>query len=127
MKFYLFFKKDFIYLFMRDTERGRDTGRGRNRLLAGTLLWNSIPGAWDHALSPGSCPEPKADAQPLSHPGIPRMSILLSFFFLKRFYLFIHERHRGRGRDIGRGRSRLLAGSLICRTRSQDPREFKFN
>ena len=29
------------------------------------------------------------------------------FFFFKRFYLFIHERHRERGRDIGRGRSRL--------------------
>ena len=29
----------------------------------------------------------------------------------KRFYLFIHERHGERGRDIGRGRSRLLVGS----------------
>ena len=28
-----------------------------------------------------------------------------------RFYLFIYERHRERGRDIGRGRSRLHAGS----------------
>ena len=34
----------------------------------------------------------------------------LLFFFL-RFYLFIHERHRERGRDIGRGRSRLPVGS----------------
>ena len=32
------------------------------------------------------------------------------FFFL-RFYLFIHERHQERGRDTGRGRSRLHAGS----------------
>ena len=33
--------------------------------------------------------------------------------FLKRFYLFIHERHteRERGRDLSRGRSRLHAGS----------------
>ena len=31
-------------------------------------------------------------------------------FFL-RFYLFIHERHRERGRDTGRRRSRLHAGS----------------
>ena len=37
--------------------------------------------------------------------------------FLKRFYLFIHEKHRerererGRDRDTGRGRSRLHAGS----------------
>ena len=32
------------------------------------------------------------------------------FFFL-RFCLFIHERHRKRGRDIGRGRCRLPVGS----------------
>ena len=34
---YPFYKKYFIYLFMRDTERrrGRDTGRGRNRLHVG--------------------------------------------------------------------------------------------
>ena len=37
---------------------------------------------------------------------------LQDFFFL-RFYLFIHERHRKRGRDTGRGRSRLHAGSPI--------------
>ena len=33
------------------------------------------------------------------------------FFFLKIFNLFIHERHRERGRDTGRGRSRLPAES----------------
>ena len=37
---------------------------------------------------------------------------VLSFYFLKDFYLFIHETHRERGRDTGRGRSRLHAGSL---------------
>ena len=31
--------------------------------------------------------------------------------FLKRFYLFIHQRQRERGRDTGRGRSRLYSGS----------------
>ena len=37
-----------------------------------------------------------------------------AFFFL-RFYLFIHERHRERkrGRDTGKGKSRLPAGSLM--------------
>ena len=37
------------------------------------------------------------------------------YFFLKIYALFIHERHRlrERGRDIGRGRSRLLSGSPI--------------
>ena len=46
---------------MRDTERGRDTGRVRNRLHAGSP---------DVGLDPrtlGSHPEPKADAQLLSH------------------------------------------------------------
>ena len=41
----------FIYLCMRDTERGRDTGRGRSRLHAGSPMWDSIPGLQDHALS----------------------------------------------------------------------------
>ena len=36
----------------------------------------------------------------------------LDFLFL-RFYLFIPERHRERGKDIGRGRSRLLEGNLM--------------
>ena len=47
-----FFFKDFIYLFMRGTgrERGRDIGRGRSRLHAGSPTWDSIPGLQDHAL-----------------------------------------------------------------------------
>ena len=49
---------------MRDTERGRDTGRGRSRLHAGSLMWDLIPEL-------GSRPEPKPDAQSLSHPGVP--------------------------------------------------------
>ena len=40
-----------------------------------------------------------------------RALFLIKTFFKKRFYLFIHERHRERGRDTGRGRSRLHAGS----------------
>ena len=37
---------------MRYTEReARDTGRGRSRLPAGNLMWDSIPERWDHALS----------------------------------------------------------------------------
>ena len=34
----------------------------------------------------------------------------LGFDFFFRFYLFIHERHTERGRDIGRGRSRFPVG-----------------
>ena len=70
--------------------------------------------------SPGSRPGLKAGAKPLRHPGIPLFvgliegtSILQGFFsFKKRFYLFIHETERERGRDTSRGRSRLHAGSL---------------
>ena len=50
---------------MRDRERGRDTGRGRNRLHAGSPMWDLIPGLQNH--TPGL----KAGAKPLSHPGIP--------------------------------------------------------
>ena len=34
----IFFLKDFIYFFMRHRERGRDIGRGRSRLSAGSLI-----------------------------------------------------------------------------------------
>ena len=41
--------------------------------------------------------------------------------FFKDFYLLIHKRHRERGRDTGRGRSRLLRRAQYG-TWSQDPR-----
>ena len=47
----------------RERERGRDTGRGRSRLHAGSLIMGLDPG------SPG--PRLKADAHPVSHPGVP--------------------------------------------------------
>ena len=50
---------------MRDTEKDRDIGRGRSRLPVGDL---------------GSPPEPKADAQPLSHPGIRKLIFLIQRF-----------------------------------------------
>ena len=49
-----------IYLFMR----GRDIGRGRSRLHGGSPVRDAIP-------DPRISPEPKADSQPLSHPGAP--------------------------------------------------------
>ena len=44
--FYFFFHycfKYFIYLFMRDTRRGRDLGRERSRLPARSRMQDSIP------------------------------------------------------------------------------------
>ena len=35
---------------MRDQQRGRDPGRGRNRLHAGNLMWDSILGLQGHTL-----------------------------------------------------------------------------
>ena len=36
---------------MRDTQRGRDIGRGSSRLHAGSPMWDSILGLQDHSLS----------------------------------------------------------------------------
>ena len=55
---------------MTDPERQADTGRGRSRLPAGNPMWDWIPGPW------GSHPGLKADAQPLSHPGVPKELII---------------------------------------------------
>ena len=51
---FILFLKTFLkrfYLFMRETERGRSTGRGRSRLHTGSPTWDLIPGLQDHALS----------------------------------------------------------------------------
>ena len=61
---YPFLKKFYLFIHEKHRKRGRDIARGRSRLHAGSLMWDSIPGL-------GSRSEPKADAQPLSHPGIP--------------------------------------------------------
>ena len=47
---FIYFLKDFIHL-LWETQRGRDTGRGRSRLPAGSPMWDSIPGLQDHDLS----------------------------------------------------------------------------
>ena len=84
---YIFFFKDRFYLFIheRHTERSRDT-EGE----AGSLQETQW-GTW--SLDPGSLPEPKADTQPLSQPGV-----LLPFSFL-RFYLFEREHACTSGRE----------------------------
>ena len=43
--------EDVMYLFLRDPERGGDSGRGRSRLPAGSPVRDSIPGPQGHALS----------------------------------------------------------------------------
>ena len=45
-----FFKK-ILFIHETHTMRGRDIGRGKNRLPLGSLMPDSIPGPWDHNLS----------------------------------------------------------------------------
>ena len=66
---WLFFK-DFIYLFMRDTERQKYRQREKQASCGG---WCGT-----RSRTPGSCPEPKAGAQPLSHPGAAPSSLVLA-------------------------------------------------
>ena len=61
---------------MRDTEgeRGRDTGRGRSRLHAGSLMWDSN-------LDPRVTPWAKGSRSTLGPPGVPTST------FVNRVYL----------------------------------------
>ena len=45
-----FFLRFYFYLFVRDTEREAETGRGWSRLPAESLMWDSILGLQDHTL-----------------------------------------------------------------------------
>ena len=65
-----FLKIFYLFIHERQTERGRDTGRGRSRLPVVEPDVGLGPRTWK------SCPEPKADTQPLSQPGAP----ISSFF-----------------------------------------------
>ena len=53
MCFFFFLKILFIYSWetQKERERGGDTGRGRSRLHAGSLMWDPISGPQDHTLS----------------------------------------------------------------------------
>ena len=61
-----FFKRFYLFIHEKQRERVRDTdiGRGRSRLHAGSLTWDSILGLQDHALGQGG-------TKPLSPPGLP--------------------------------------------------------
>ena len=40
----VFLKIFYLFIHEKHTERGRDTGRGKSRLLTGIAMWDSIPG-----------------------------------------------------------------------------------
>ena len=56
---------------MRDTERERERERQKHRQKEKQASCEG-PDVGLDPRTPGSCPEPKADAQTLSHPGIPK-------------------------------------------------------
>ena len=82
LMFVLFVFKDFIYLFMRDTEREREAetqAEGEAGSLQGAPCGTP-------SQDPGSQPEPKADTQPLNLPGAPEccfLDIVLHFHWKK--------------------------------------------
>ena len=55
--------KDLIYLFVTDTQREAETWREKQAP-------RREPDVGLDPWTPGSCPEPKADTQPLSHLGV---------------------------------------------------------
>ena len=77
---FFFFWKDFIYSFMRDRERQRHKQREKQPPCRD-------PNAGLYPRTLGSCPESKADAQLLSHPGILRRLLKSEMLvFLLRFW-----------------------------------------
>ena len=102
----LSFFKDLINLFIQDTERGRNTGRGRrSRLHAGSPMWDSIPGLQDHTLS-----------QRQMHNRWATQASLGSHFFKKRFIYFWESR-------VGqREKERESQADFLHGAWSQDPK-----
>ena len=110
---------------MRDTVKGRDTGRVRSRLPARSLMWDSIPGLQDHSpgcRAPNRCTTGAAlyilfrteFCHSFQMHFIYIITILLFKFNLiniSKIYLFMWDTEKGR--DTGRGRSGLPARSLM--------------
>ena len=69
----------FIYLFLKICFFMRDRERERERQREKQAPYEESDVGLDPR-TPGPCPEPKADVQPLSHAGIPDIYILLSIF-----------------------------------------------
>ena len=93
---------------MRDPEREAETqAEGEAGSMQGAQCGTQ---SWDSRIRPWA-EGTRSTTEPPRHPHS-------NFIFFLRFYLFIHERHRKRGRDTGRGRNRLHVGS---RTRDLIP------
>ena len=71
---HLFFFKDFIYLFMRDTQKEREAETQAEEKQAPCRE----PNVGLNPRTPGSHPGLKAGAKLLSHPGIPKLNFILA-------------------------------------------------
>ena len=80
---------------MRDRERGRDTGRGRSRLHAGSPTWDSIPGLQDHALGRRQAPNRWPTQASQKYPFIKRQQLLMSQYKWVKVVLFWLKRAWG--------------------------------
>ena len=87
---FFFFLRFCLFIHKRLRERGRDVGRGRSRLPAGTLMWDLIPGLQDRALSQGRrstaepprCPKSHYPNWSCKHPTGMQMNVLIIFLAL---------------------------------------------
>ena len=110
-----------LILFLKSYELGHRGGSVKHLVKSIWLLVFSqimITGSWDQAQSwaPCSARSQFKDLSPLPCPSPLHMlafSQINNLFFFFKIYLFISDRHRERGRDTGRGRSRLHAGILM--------------
>ena len=97
LNYFIILKILFIYSWER--ERGRDTDRGRSRLHAGNLMWDSFLGL------PRSRRELKAGAKPLSHPEIP-VNYFKIMFITIRIWPFMARKCSSN--DVIRGKVLLM-------------------
>ena len=98
-----------LFIYSWETQRGRDTGRGRSREPCGEP---------DVGLNPrtlGSWPELRTDTRPLSHPNVPVLKTFKQVpkFFVKRNCLWFALKGKGNGRN-GIDRKTILAFHLWC-------------
>ena len=75
---------------MRDTEGGRDIGRDRSRIPAGSPMWDLIPGPRDHDLSQRQMFNHWATPQ-LNFSCFPNFKVLLFLHFGCKFYCFLYD------------------------------------
>ena len=83
----------------RERERQRHRQREKQAPCTGSPTWDLIPGLQDHALGQ------RQALNRCATQGSPRRDLKKKYFI----YLFMRGTERGRGRDIGRERSRLPA------------------